>query len=112
MRQRHARAGRQPDGAGGWAVIINLEEKRVSVRRFSSKKPYCGHGQVVVDGQAREVECGHCGVALDPVQALAMLAADGDRLVWEARELKRLYARRLSSAAAQPALPWHEADRA
>jgi len=79
-------------------MIIDLEKKKLELKpknalpvqtHRSKKTRYCLHRSVLVDDNARTVECSKCGANLDPFAVLLTYARDGDRLRWMYLEIQQ-----------------------
>lgn len=71
--------------------VIEVDFQRpLLVTGTSNRRESCLHRQKMVDRRKRTVECTSCGAFLDPLDALADVAADGSNLLWARRELARI----------------------
>lgn len=60
--------------------LVN-EDGTISVK----KRPFCYPEKFVIDEKERTVSCEKCGRAVDPIEALIILARDGTRWLSEQR---------------------------
>ena len=74
-------------GAQQLSKVITLTEAR---RRYDHR--HCQHKEMIIDEQLSLVECGQCGIYLNPVDVLVRFAREEARLYTRAGEVNHLLA--------------------
>ena len=68
-------------------MIQAKEPNVIELKRHLCKKNQFGHGPYLVDERAYQVECGTCGLMLNPIDVLINLYRHGERLKWQYERL-------------------------
>ena len=69
--------------------LKSWSDYKVTEKEWQPLHKKCGHKSIVVDKDARTVECGKCGVALDPIQCLINIAYSEQRIDERLEEIRK-----------------------